>query len=75
MRKPEASEALTQALADPHPTVRAAAIGAFGRLGTPAVARTVAALQTADPDAGVRRRATLVCQRHGWNTSAGPERA
>jgi HEAT repeat protein len=75
MRKPEASEALAQALGDPHPAVRGAAVAAFGRLGTRGVARTVVALQTGDPDPGVRRRAILVCQRHGWSDQTeGPGR-
>ena len=54
------------ALTDPDPTVRAAAVSAFGRLGSPSVAHTMASLSQSDSDAGVRRRASVVCRRYGW---------
>jgi HEAT repeat protein len=66
MRHPRASAALASALADPDPSIRAAAVFAFGRLGTLSVAPTIAALRDRDPDLAVRRRAAAVCQRHGW---------
>jgi HEAT repeat protein len=66
MRHPRASAALAAALADPDPAIRAAAVFAFGRLGTLAVAPTIVALRDRDPDLAVRRRAAAVCQRHGW---------
>jgi len=66
MRHPHASAALAAALRDADPSVRAATVFSFGRLGSPSVASTIAALRDNDPDAGVRRRAAAVCQRHGW---------
>ena len=70
MRHPRASSELARALRDEDPTVRAAAIAGFAKLGTPAVGRTIAAMRQSDPDEGVRRRAELACLRHGWG--AGP---
>lgn len=70
MRHPRASGELARALRDEDPSVRAAAIAGFAKLGTPAVGRTIAAMRHADPDEGVRRRADLACVRHGWG--AGP---
>ena len=66
MRHPEASRAMVVALYDSDPAVRAAAVAAFGRLGTPAVAAEVVRVRDADPDPLVRRRAAAVCDRHGW---------
>ena len=66
MRHPRASAALAAALRDADPSVRAAAVLSFGRLGTPSIASTIAALRDDDPDAAVRRRAAAVCQRFGW---------
>lgn len=66
MRQPEASAALSAALGDADASVRGAAITGFGRLGTPAVASAIARLRDRDPDAGVRARAALVCDRYGW---------
>jgi HEAT repeat protein len=66
MRHRRASDALARALDDDDAAVRASAVAAFGRLGTPAIGRVVAAMQDADPDEGVRRRAAAVCARHGW---------
>lgn len=70
MRHPRASSELARALRDEDPSVRAAAITGFAKLGTPAVGRTIAAMRQGDPDEGVRRRADLACVRHGWG--AGP---
>lgn len=70
MRHPRASSELARALRDEDPSVRAAAIAGFAKLGTPAVGRTIAAMRHGDPDEGVRRRADLACVRHGWG--AGP---
>jgi HEAT repeat protein len=66
MRHPRASSELARALRDEEPSVRAAAVAGFARLGTPAVGRTIAVMRQNDPDEGVRRRADLACQRHGW---------
>lgn len=66
MRHPQASASLAAALHDEDASVRAAAVAGFGRLGTPAVAATIAAMRESDPDPLVRRRAAVVCQRHGW---------
>ena len=66
MRHPRASSALTAALRDVDPAVRNAGVAGFGRLGTPAAAPIIATLRDADPDPGVRRRAGIVCERHGW---------
>ena len=66
MRHPRASAALASALADPDPSIRAAAVFAFGRLGTLSAAPAIVALRDRDPDPAVRRRAAAVCQRHGW---------
>ena len=62
-----ASGELARALRDEDPAVRAAAVTAFGRLGTPSVARTIAAMRRTDPDVNVRQRAAQACDRHGWN--------
>ena len=66
MRHPRASGELSRALRDEDAAVRAAAVSGFARLGTPAVARTIAAMRQHDPDSDVRRRADLACVRHGW---------
>lgn len=66
MRSPRASSELARALRDEDGGVRATAITAFSKLGTPAVARAIAAMRDGDPDAGVRRCAALACDRHGW---------
>ena len=66
MRHPRASGELARALRDEDATVRAAAVNGFARLGTPSVARTIAAMRHHDPDSDVRRRAGLACARHGW---------
>ena len=70
MRHPRASAALASALLDDEATVRAAAVAAFGSLGSPAAARVIAAMRTSDPDPGVRRRAAAVCRRYGWGADA-----
>jgi len=70
MRHPRASSELARALRDEDAAVRAAAIAGFAKLGTPAVARTIAAMRQSDPDEDVRRRAAMACVRHGWG--AGP---
>ena len=70
MRHPRASGELSRALRDEDPAVRAAAVGGFARLGTPSVARVIAAMRHNDPDADVRRRASLACARHGWGGGA-----
>jgi HEAT repeat protein len=70
MRHSRASSELSRALRDEDPAVRAAAVTGFAKLGTPSVARHIAAMRTTDPDLGVRRRADLACMRHGWG--AGP---
>jgi HEAT repeat protein len=70
MRHPRASNTLTQALADADAAVRASAVAAFGRLGTPAARPLVENMQDTDPDEGVRRRAATVCARHGWAKDA-----
>ena len=66
MRHPRASSALTLALRDRDPSVRAAAVLSFGRLGTPAVAATIAEMRETDEDPLVRYRAGVVCHRYGW---------
>lgn len=70
MRHSRASSELSRALRDEDPAVRAAAVTGFAKLGTPSVARHIAAMRTTDPDLGVRQRADLACVRHGWG--AGP---
>jgi HEAT repeat protein len=72
MQHPRASEELRRALDDESAAVRAAAVVAFGRLGTPSVGRLVAAMRIVDPDAAVRRRAAAVCDRHGWGPGPIP---
>lgn len=66
MRHPRASGELSRALRDEDPAVRAAAVTGFAKLGTPSVARVIAAMRHTDPDPDVRRRAELACARHGW---------
>jgi HEAT repeat protein len=66
IRHPRASAALAAALEDADPSIRAAAVFAFGRLGTLAVAPAIVSLRDRDPDLAVRRRAASICQRHGW---------
>ena len=66
MRHPRASGELSRALRDEDPAVRAAAVNGFAKLGTPSVARVVAAMRHNDPDPDVRRRADRACARHGW---------
>lgn len=66
MRHPRASDELSRALRDEDASVRAAAVSGFGKLGTPSVARIIAAMRHTDPDPDVRRRAELACARHGW---------
>jgi HEAT repeat protein len=70
MRNPRASRELARALRDEDAAVRAAAVGAFGKLGTLSVSRTIAAMRRTDADPNVRNRAAQVCDRHGW--IAGP---
>lgn len=72
MRHPRASSELSRALRDEDPAVRSAAVAGFAKLGTPAVARIIAAMRHSDPDAGVRHRAELACVRHGWSGAAAP---
>ncbi len=72
MRHPRASSELSRALRDEDPAVRVAAITGFARLGTPAVARTIATMRQHDPDPAVRRQADVACVRHGWGTAPGP---
>jgi HEAT repeat protein len=66
MRHAIASVALLEALRDEDPAVRISAIEAIGRLGTLAAAPVVAAMSSTDPDADVRKRAAVICGRHGW---------
>jgi HEAT repeat protein len=66
MRTPEATEHVAAALADPDASVRALAVNAFGRLGSSGIAERIVAMSHDDPDASVRRRATVVCRRYGW---------
>jgi HEAT repeat protein len=66
MRHPRASGELSRALRDEDPAVRATAVTGFAKLGTPSVARVIAAMRHTDPDPDVRRRAALACARHGW---------
>ena len=66
MRHPRASEALRIALRDQDPTVRRAAVAAFGRLGTRSAAGDIGHLRASDPDDRVRRVADAVCRRHAW---------
>jgi HEAT repeat protein len=66
MRTAPATAHVTAALDDPEPAVRAVAVSAFGRLGSPGVAPKLVSMCESDADAGVRRRAMTVCRRHGW---------
>ena len=66
MRHPRASGELMRALRDEDPAVRTAAVNGFAKLGTPTVARVIAAMRHNDPDPDVRRRAERACDRHGW---------
>lgn len=66
-RHPRASVALASALNDDDPAVRAAAVAGFGRLGTPSVRAAIDALRNGDPDPTVRRKASIVCRRYGWD--------
>ena len=66
MRHPRASSELARALRDEDAAVRAAAVSGFAKLGTPTVARAIAAMRNHDPDPDVRRRAAVACVRHGW---------
>ena len=66
MCHPRASGELLRALRDEDPAVRAAAVNGFAKLGTPSVARVIAAMRHSDPDPDVRRRAERACARHGW---------
>jgi len=61
-----AQDALLTALEDGDADVRAAAVASFGLLGTPAARLPVVEISETDPDAMVRRKAALVCARHGW---------
>jgi HEAT repeat protein len=72
MRHPRASSELARALRDEAPSVRAAAVAGFAKLGTPSVSRAIAAMRHTDPDEGVRRRADLACARHGWGGGPMP---
>jgi HEAT repeat protein len=72
MRHPRASSELSRALRDEDPAVRAAAVSGFARLGTPAMARVIAAMRDHDPDPDVRQRAALACVRHGWGGASSP---
>jgi HEAT repeat protein len=72
MRHPRASSELARALRDEDAAVRAAAVGGFARLGTPAMARVIAGMREHDPDPGVRQRAALACARHGWGGASSP---
>ena len=67
MRHPRASAALTNALNDADPAIRAAAVSGFGRLGSPSAGPVIAVLRESDPDPSVRRKAAIVCRRYGWN--------
>jgi HEAT repeat protein len=73
LRHPRASDVLTHALEDADAGVRASAVAAFGRLGTPAARPLVENMQRTDPDEGVRHRAAACCARHGWMKDA-PQR-
>jgi HEAT repeat protein len=66
MRHPRASAALSAALRDTDPAVRAEVVAGFGRLGTASAGHAVAALRDGDPDSTVRRKAAVVCRRYGW---------
>jgi HEAT repeat protein len=72
MRHPRASSELARALSDEDASVRAAAVTAFGRLGTPSAARVIAAMRHTDPDESVRYRAVQACARHGWDARPSP---
>ena len=72
MRNPRASRELSRALRDEDAAVRGAAVTAFGKLGTPAVARSIAVMRRTDADANVRHRAAQACERHGWNAGVVP---
>jgi HEAT repeat protein len=72
MRQPRASSELARALSDEDASVRAAAVTAFARLGTPSVARVIASMRHTDPDEGVRFRAAQACARHGWGARPLP---
>jgi HEAT repeat protein len=72
MRQAAASSELTRALSDEEPSVRAAAVTAFARLGSSSVARIIASMRHTDPDEGVRFRAVQACSRHGWGNGPSP---
>lgn len=72
MRHPRASTELARALRDEEASVRAAAVTAFGKLGSPSVSRVIAAMRHTDPDEGVRVRAAQACGRHGWGARPSP---
>lgn len=72
MRNPRASRELARALRDEDAAVRAASVAAFGKLGTPSVARIIAAMRRTDADPNVRHRAAQACERHGWQVGVVP---
>jgi HEAT repeat protein len=72
MRHSEASSAILSALDDIDAGVRGAAVTAVGRLAPLMAADIIATLASSDPDSGVRRRALMVCRRHGWHDNSGP---
>jgi HEAT repeat protein len=66
LRHPDASLLVVDALRDPAPQVRMAAVLALGRIGS-SIARTqVVTLASADPRPAVRRAAASVCRRLSW---------
>jgi HEAT repeat protein len=67
MRTSSATEHVAAALMDADAGVRSTAVNAFGRLGSSGIADAIVRISLEDPDASVRRRASVVCRRYGWS--------
>jgi hypothetical protein len=70
LRHPDASSLIAEALGDPAPQVRIAAVLALGRIGSPIARTQVVTLAAADPRPAVRRAAASVCRRLSWELLA-----
>jgi HEAT repeat protein len=67
LRHPDASRLIAEALRDPAPPVRTAAVLALGRIGSPIAREQVLTLAASDPRPAVRRAAASVCRRLSWD--------